>query len=50
MYVSIRYKDGTILPIYLFVQNFKEHSDWQRECVIVPYYKPIENIVGTMRI
>jgi hypothetical protein len=47
MYINIKYKDGTILPIWFYpIKNeLKEMKDWERDCLIVPYLKDIENIV-----
>jgi hypothetical protein len=48
MYVNIRYQDGVILPIYVF-GNTKNHSEWQTECVFVPYNgRKIENILVSL--
>lgn len=48
LYVSIRFKDGVILPVYLWGDNH-QHENWMTECVFIPdYKKPIENILVTI--
>jgi len=46
MMLSIRYADGTILPVWRRVP-MNHHAHWMRDCVKIPFRKPIvEVIVG----
>ena len=45
MYVNIRYQDGSFLPIYNKPKVVLNHESWETDSVIIPYIKPIENIV-----
>ena len=45
-YSSIRYRNGSILPIWNFVPDIKDHKELQRECIIIPHVGQIENIIS----
>jgi hypothetical protein len=49
-YINVRYKDGTFLPIYQFISNFENHLSYEKECLIIPNFKKIENIVYSISV
>ena len=45
-YASIRYKNGSILPVWNFAPKIENLQKFQRECIVVPYIHEIENIIA----
>eukprot|EP01080_Neovahlkampfia_damariscottae_P011252 gene11252-4071_t len=45
LYVNIRYKDGSILPIFVLAENINNHEEFETECIGVPNFGQIENVL-----
>jgi hypothetical protein len=44
MYVSIRYMNGVLFPIWMFANNTNHFPQWTKQSVFVPYHGLIEDI------
>jgi hypothetical protein len=44
MYVSIRYVNGVLFPIWIFANTSSNHLQWKKQNVFIPFHGLIEDI------